>query len=96
MNRRALFLKALLSLVVAGIAVASIVIAWSPLLITYVPIAQSYDISPKSAEIVENILLARNENFASVLKVSAVLILINLLASLVIIWVAKFDGNRNT
>jgi len=96
MNRRAIFIKILLSLIASGIAVAAIVIAWSPLLVTYVPIAQAYDISPKSAEIVEGILLSRNENQASALNISAMLISVNLLITVVLIWVARFNVSKNT
>ena len=96
MNRKVLFIKILLSLVVAGIAIAAIVIAWAPLLITYIPIAQSYDISAESAEIMEGILLSGNERQASALNISAVLISINLLITVVLIWRAKFNGSKNT
>ena len=96
MNRRAIFIKIFLSLIASGIAVAAIVIAWSPLLVTYLPIAQVYDISPKSAEIVEGILLFRSENQASVLNISTMLILVNLLITVVLIWVAKFNVSENT
>jgi hypothetical protein len=96
MNKKALFIKISLSLVIAGIAAAAIVSSWSPLLVTYVPIEQTFDVTPKSAEIMESILTSRNQVFPHALNVSTVLILINLIASLVIIWVAKFNGSENT
>jgi len=96
MNKKALFIKIPLSLVIASIAFAAIVYSWSPLLVTYVPIEQVYDVTPKSAEIIKTILSSRNEAFMHALNVSTVLIFIGLLASLDIIWVAKFNGNDNT
>ena len=96
MNRRVLSIKLILSAAIISLSVISIVYAWSPLFVTYVPVEQAYYFSSEQAQVVEDIIASGNESHVKVLKVSTVLILINLLVSLAVLWVAKFNANKNT
>lgn len=88
--------KLIISIVVLGVSVAAMIYAWSPLLVTYVPIGQAYNFSLEQAKIIEGILASRNKLQSNALQATSVLIMANLLISLALIWIGKRNVNEHT
>lgn len=88
--------KLFISTFVLGVSVAAIFYAWSPLLVTYVPIGQAYNFSSEQAKIIEGILASRNKLQSNALQATSVLIMANLLISLALIWVGKRNVSQHT
>ena len=88
--------KLILSILVLGLSASAILYAWSPALITYVPIEQQYDFSLEQANIINGILASRNELQWKGLEIASGIIFFNLLISLVLIWWRKRDVSANT
>lgn len=88
--------KLIISILIIGLSVAAVLYAWSPLLVTYVPIAQAYNFPPEQAEVVEGILASRIQLQTNALEVSSLLILAVLIVALAVIWVPKRNASINT
>lgn len=85
--------KMLISIFVSGLSILAIIYAWSPLLITYVPVVQAYDFPIEQAELVESILSSRSELQTKALELTSILMLVHLAITLALIWLPEIISN---
>ena len=88
--------RIMVSLLLLALSTAALVCAWSPLLVTHVPLEQGADIPLQYADLVEGYLSARLGSYSRSLSIATILILINLLVSFLVIWSPKWRANQNT
>jgi hypothetical protein len=93
---RILILKLILSIVVIGLSLGAILVAWSPTFLSYIPLEQMYDISEEQAKIIYEVLRAERMKQYSALESASLIIMINMVFVLGAVWFTKFSKSGNT
>ena len=85
LSKRIIF-KVLVSCVVVFLSMATIAIIFGPLLVTYVPFDQIYDLTPQQTIILNEVLAGRASVYSSAVNFASIIIFLNLAITLAMIW----------